>query len=360
MSTGGLVLIGWLLDIALLKSVWPGLVTMKANAALAFLFGGCALWMLGADPADPFADRRRRVGRVFAGIVALIGLLTLGEYFLDWDIRIDQWLFRDAQGVVETDHRGRMPHITALNFVVIGLALQFLHFRFGLLAAQLLSLLASLVSLLALVGYAYGIQSFYMGVVFYTQMGLPTAGTFLVLCAGLLLARADQGLMATITSQSTGGVMARRLLPAALVIPVLLGGLRLAGEMTGIYDAEFGVSLMVMGTIVVFTALIWWNADSLNRMDARHRQTEEKVRASEEKFRALADTAKDAIISADSRGNIIYFNPGAEHIFGSPASRVIGQPLTLLMPERFHAAFWRGLERFLSKGAAHVIGTTVR
>src|SRR5712664_2046467 len=80
------------------------------------------------------------------------------------------------------------------------------HFRFGLLFAQLLSLLASLVSLLALVGYAYGIQPFYMGVVFYTQMGLPTAGTFLVLCAGLVLARADQGLMATITSQSTGGV----------------------------------------------------------------------------------------------------------------------------------------------------------
>ena len=47
MSTGGLVLIGWLLDIAPLKSVWPGLVAMKANAALAFVFEGCALWMLG-------------------------------------------------------------------------------------------------------------------------------------------------------------------------------------------------------------------------------------------------------------------------------------------------------------------------
>ena len=359
MSTGGLVLIGWLLDIAMLKSFWPGPVTMKANAALAFVFGGCALWMLGGDPADPFAGRRRRVGQVFASIVALIGLLTLGEYLLGWDLGIDQWLFQDPRGMVDAAHRGRMPHITALNFVVIGLALQLLHFRFGLLPAQLLSLLAGLVSLLALVGYAYGVQSFYMGVVFYTQMGLPTAGTFLVLCAGLLLARPDQGLMATITSQSTGGVMARRLLPAALVIPALLGGLRLAGEKTGIYDAEFGVSLMVMGSIVVFTALIWWNAHSLNRMDARHWQAEEKVRASEEKLRALAETAKDAIISADSRGNIIYFNPGAEHIFGSPASRLIGQPLTLLMPERFHSAFWRGLERFLSKGEARVIGTTV-
>ena len=359
MSIGALVLIGWLLDIPTLMSFWPGRVTMKANAALAFVFGGCTLWMLGADPADSFADRRRRIGQVFAVLVALIGLLTLCEYFYGWDLGIDQCLFRDTHALAGSAHPGRMPHITALNFAVIGLALHFLHFRVGLLTAQLFSLAASLVSILALVGYAYGVQSFYMGVVFYTQMGLPTAGTFLVLCAGLLLVRADQGLMATITCQSTGGVMARRLLPAALVIPALLGGLRLAGEMTGIYDVEFGVSLMVMGSIVVFTALIWWNADSLNRMDARHRQAEEKVRASEEKLRALADTAKDAIISADNRGNIIYFNPGAEHIFGTPASRVIGQPLTLLMPDRFHAAFRRGLDRFLSKGEAHVIGTTV-
>ena len=160
MSTGGLVLIGWLLDIAMLKSFWPGPVTMKANAALAFVFGGCALWMLGSDPADPFAGRRRRFGQVFASIVVLIGLLTLGEYFFGWDLGIDQWLFEDAHGLVDTAHRGRMPHITALNFVVIGLALQLLHFRSGLLAAQLLSLLATLVSLLALVGYAYGVQSF--------------------------------------------------------------------------------------------------------------------------------------------------------------------------------------------------------
>src|SRR5262245_5328637 len=230
MSIGGLVLIGWLLDIIPLKSVWPGLVTMKANAALAFVFGGCALWMLGADPSDLFAGRRQRIGQIFACIVVLIGLLTLSEYFFGWELGIDQWMFEDARGIADTAHRGRMPHITALNFVVIGLALQFLHFRFGLVAAQLLSLLASLISLLALIGYAYGVQSFYMGVVFYTQMGLVTAGTFLVLCAGLLLARSDQGLMATITNQSTGGVMARRLLPAALVIPMLLGGLRLAGE----------------------------------------------------------------------------------------------------------------------------------
>ena len=358
MSIGGLALIGWLLDIGGLRSVLPGLDAMKANAALGFVFAGCALWMVASDP-DPGAAGRRRFGRLCGGIAGLIGLLTLGEHLFGWDLGIDQFLFREPPGLAGLSDGGRMAPVTAVSFVLISAALEFLSCPRGLLAAQVLSLLTGLISLLAVIGYACGVRPADTGAVFYLGMGLHSAGTFLALCGGLLLARPEEGLTATISSPGTGGVMARRLLPAVLVIPALLGWLRLAGERTGIYDAEFGVSLMVMGSIVVFTALIWWSAKSLNQMDARHWQAEEKVRASEEKLRALADTAKDAIISADSHGNIIYFNPGAEHIFGAPASRVVGQPLTLLMPDRFHEAFRRGMERFLSTGKATVIGTTI-
>jgi len=89
------------------------------------------------------------------------------------------------------------------------------------------------------------------------------------------------------------------------------------------------------------------------------RRAEESRRAIEERFRAVAETAHDAIVSADSRGNISYFNNAAERIFGYPAADVLGKPLTVLMPERFHDAHGRGLARFLSTGEAHVIGKTV-
>ncbi len=97
----------------------------------------------------------------------------------------------------------------------------------------------------------------------------------------------------------------------------------------------------------------------LNRETRDRAQAEEQLRASEEKFRALADTANDAIVSADSRGNIIYFNGGAERMFGYSACEATGKPLTLLMPERFHDAHRRGLERYLSTGEARVVGKTV-
>src|SRR3989442_2440555 len=92
-------------------------------------------------------------------------------------------------------------------------------------------------------------------------------------------------------------------------------------------------------------------------LDARKRAGA-ALQKSEEGFRAVAETATEAIVSADKRGHITYFNPGAERIFGYAARDVIGSPLTLLMPQRFHEAHRQGLSRFLSTGQARVIGRT--
>lgn len=86
---------------------------------------------------------------------------------------------------------------------------------------------------------------------------------------------------------------------------------------------------------------------------------EEALQTSEEKFRSLAETANDAILSANRHGNIVYFNRAAQRMFGYSADEVIGQPLTLLMPERYRHAHAQGLERFLRTGEALVIGKTV-
>jgi len=95
-----------------------------------------------------------------------------------------------------------------------------------------------------------------------------------------------------------------------------------------------------------------------DRPDARQR-AEEALRASEDRFRTLAVTANDAIISADSHGDITYFNPGAERIFGHTLQEVSGKPLTVLMPERLRDAHRAGLGRYVATGEARVVGRTV-
>jgi len=91
----------------------------------------------------------------------------------------------------------------------------------------------------------------------------------------------------------------------------------------------------------------------------RLQEAEEALRESEARFRSVVQSANDAIILANSRGNIMAWNKGAQAIFGYREEEVLGKPLSLLMPERYRDAHRRGLERMRSTGESHVIGKTV-
>ncbi len=88
-------------------------------------------------------------------------------------------------------------------------------------------------------------------------------------------------------------------------------------------------------------------------------ELERRVAERTAQLQAVADTANDGIISADERGRIVYFNRGAERMFGYPAEKTLGRPLTILMPARLHDAHSAGFQRFLATGEARVVGKTV-
>ncbi len=84
-----------------------------------------------------------------------------------------------------------------------------------------------------------------------------------------------------------------------------------------------------------------------------------ELRRSEQLFRSVAETAVDAIISADPQGRITFFNRAAERVFGYRQEQVLGRSLTCLMPERFHEPHISGLARFLGTGEMRLIGRTI-
>src|SRR6266567_6851025 len=57
------------------------------------------------------------------------------------------------------------------------------------------------------------------------------------------------------------------------------------------------------------------------------------LRESEGRFRTLVETASDAILTVDESGRILFANRAAEKIFGYPVSSIVGEPLTMLMPD---------------------------
>jgi PAS domain S-box-containing protein len=84
---------------------------------------------------------------------------------------------------------------------------------------------------------------------------------------------------------------------------------------------------------------------------------EESLRAAEERFAAVTHSTSDAIVSADVSGRIVFWNAGAEAIFGHTADAVLGQPLTILMPVRYHDAHRARVARHLGAEGRMMHGT---
>ena len=84
-----------------------------------------------------------------------------------------------------------------------------------------------------------------------------------------------------------------------------------------------------------------------------------KLRESLSSSQALAETASDAIITADHEGSIVGWNRAAERMFGYAQAEAVGQALTLVIPERYRGDHWVGVKRVLADGERHIIGRTV-
>lgn len=400
MALGCIVIIGWMLNIPLFKSILPGLVTMKPNTAICFILAGGALWMwhqshrtahsselkessIGYAQATPTAQNSflkaqnfLRWAQVCAAIVLLIGLLTLMQYNLHWDFGIDQLLFKDSAKAAGTSAPGRMGVNTAANFVMVGCALLFLVGNYtNYKVAQILTLAAFFVAFVGMLGYAYNVTSLY-GINSYTQMALHTALTFLILCIGILCARPDRGVMSVFTSQNAGGMMARRLASAAIGIPPVVGWFILAGYRAKNYNTELAISLQAVFNIAVFGVLIWWTAKNLSTLDVKRQLAEEELRTLnaeleervnqrtaelsrsnnelqqlQNEFKMRQDALNEASIvsETDREGIITYINDKFCEISGYSREELIGQNHNLVNsgyhPQSFFADMWAAISR---------------
>jgi PAS domain S-box-containing protein len=475
LGLGGVI--GWQFGVEVLRSLFPGRAIMHPAAGLALALLGAALYL---SPSEP---RRTdlHLARIAAIAGGLIGLLRLVQYLTGWDPGIDAICRAIQPDTTPATRLGQISVPTALGVSLAAIAALLLGWQHRAVRAttHVLALTVGMIALFALTDQAYS-ASFEPALALLRPMAVPTALALMALSVGLVAALPEYGLSGLLRSSTTTGALARRLLPVVLLVPVVLGWLRLRGERAGWYDTESGAALMVAVMVLVLAAFAWrtfvWSSrseaerqrmeEALRESEQRHRllfdvnpepawvfdletlrfltvnaaavrkygytpaefqdmtirdirppedlprlmkavarigtgggvwrhqtkdgtplevevishtltfmgrpaqlvlahdvteqrRAEAALAESEERFRALAVSANDAIISADHEGRITYFNPGAEHIFGHCASEVTGSPLTLLMPERFRVTHRDGFARYLSTREARVVGRTV-
>ncbi len=86
---------------------------------------------------------------------------------------------------------------------------------------------------------------------------------------------------------------------------------------------------------------------------------ERQAYAAEMRFRAVAQSSNDAIIIGDRAGNVLFWNSGAETIFGYQNEEIVGKSLSILMPERYRTSHQQGMTRLSDTGENHIVGKTV-
>ncbi|GAA6622937.1 putative bifunctional diguanylate cyclase/phosphodiesterase [Scytonema sp. NUACC26] len=278
---GMTVILGWIFDVPVLKSVFPGLVAMKANTAIGLILAGSALKLWHRRASNQII---RRTAQACALIVLAIGFLTVIEYGFNQDFHIDQLLFKTPIDPLNDAAPGRMAVHTAMTFVLLGCALLLLFIRHpNWQASQVLALVVFLIAFLGLLGYFYGNAYFYrFGSI--TSMALHTAVAFILLSLSILFASPNQGIVAVVVSHHVGGAIAQRILPAAILVPPVACGLALSGYRAQIYTAELGISLLSILNVIFFAVLIWWNAHFLNQVDHQRRQAETALRRAKEEL----------------------------------------------------------------------------
>ena len=341
-ALGLLVIFGWATGVEALKSLLPGLASMKAkpaNTAICFMLGGFGL----------LAHRHKTARLACGALMGGIALVSLSEDFFGWHAGIDEFLFRDF-GDSHALHPGRMSQMTGICFVAVSLSLVFegarsRRARGGTLA---LAMFVTAVGLLALIGYAYDIRSLYQMPGF-SSVALHTAASFLVLGLGLLASRPD-GPAALMASNGPGGQLFRRLLPAAVLLPPLLGWVKRWGEQAGVFPAEFGSSLVVCAAVAIFGALLWTTGRRLDCLEQKRLEAQESVRRSEQRYRSLFDYSLDSIFSLDAHGRIATANAAAQRISGYSLEELTARNfLELCAPDLRDAAKEAFRETFCSQ-----------
>ncbi len=349
---GALVLAGWAWDVGTLLSVLPGHAMMKPNTAVCFVLSGVALRLLHPTPfRSGVVEPRRVAGYACAGVVALIGLTTLGEHVLNVDLGIDWLLFPDRLRATLIAYPGRMSLATATNFVLLGAALCSLDTASSRLrrVSPSLALIVGVIGLIAVLGYIFGVKALYT-LSPYQSTAIHTALAFIVLGVGVLCARPDRGVAATVTNEFLGGLMARRLLPFVVGLPIALTWAGLTGEQAGLYPTEFGLAMVTTATIFIIAAVVWMNAGSLNRVDAERRRVETSLRDSENRLRTIIHTEPECVKLVNAQGTLLDMNPaGLAMVEADSASQVIGRNILPLLDERCRPAF-QDLNRRVFRG----------
>lgn len=321
-----LALAGWQWDIGRFKHPWPGLAIMNPVTATTFMLSGVSLLIL----IPRRNARRTAVGRILASVVFIIALLRLISICWPGFWRVDFLLYSDDLLSDTRSHLGTprtMSPSTAVTFLLSGAALLLVPVRrrSAILVSQTLAIGIGLIGLFTLICFLYGVTELYRPTIT-IPMAAPSTICFLLISLGILFAAPGKGIMRQITGPYTGGVTARRSIPFALIMPIILGWAALFSPWRNSISVQLSAAILLFSITLSALAFIGYIISLLNRRDLADLGVRRDLEASEQRYRLMVGSIKDhAIVMFDASGCLASWTEGAQAITGYSADEAIGQ-----------------------------------
>jgi PAS domain S-box-containing protein len=282
--------------------------------ALGFIALAIAL-MDASDPSDTKGHALRE--QICAWGACVLGGVTALAPMLPISWRFEDAAFSDPTSAVTSG-------LCGICLLGLGAAILLLDHQLdgGGRPAQIMSLLVVAIGWLGLLGFVYWRLVGSEGDV--AAMTIPPLAAFVFLAAGVgvLCARPQHGILAALTDDGAVGAMTRQLLPAAILVPALLGlavtwnDQRIADaerQPTGSREIAFndrlqGMSFTVVIGSVILTALTWSSMRLLLRADVQRSVAESALRDSEALYQSLVDGLAISIFRKDLQGRFTFAN----------------------------------------------------
>jgi PAS domain S-box-containing protein len=374
MLIGVVGLLGWIFDIEPFKQFLHRGIAMKANTAIALLLAGMSLCLFILDQQHKWS---RRLGQVCAVLVLIVGVLSFSEHLVGWNLGIDQIFFHEESGPPGSLSPGRPGPPATLCFILSSLALLLLHERSkkNHILLQILALGIGLIAAPGLIGYAYGAESLY-GIAKSTAIAFHTALALVLLAAGIFFAYPKEGIASLVYDKGIGGSIARRLLPPAILIPLILGWFRLRGEEQGYFVATFGTAVMMLIMMTLLSTLVLRTAAVSRHSERQQLLAEEALLMANQELeqrvaertaelhtafryaRNLLEASLDPLVTISHEGKITDVNQATERATDVTRKELIGSDFSSYFTEPQKAD--EGYRKVISEGFVKDYPLTIR
>lgn len=308
-------LAGWFFDINAIKkpTVEPGM--MNPTTAFCLLLLTICVRFAFSSPGSAVTKWGSTSGALF---VIAIGLLRLPVLW-GIDTKIDFLLFPEAvklalaQGILV-----RMAPLAALLFLLTGVSLVLASFRKWLNVVNSIALIVFAFSAFSFICFLFKVPEYYRTLL-HVGMAVQSSTLFMLISLAILTYNSDTGFMQVFANNTSGGRIARSLIPTVIVTPIVFAYLRIYLDSQLGISKELGITILVSSTILMLLLVTWVIARRLSQTDLARQQAEDY-------YHKMVDEVQDyAIILLDKNGNVVNWNRGAEKIKGFTAAEIIGK-----------------------------------